>query len=360
MNFNVKKIPPEIGYYLTGFTDAEGCFYVSFSPKTCNTSWDISPGFNISQKERHIIAQFKKHLKCGTVYTNVKTGVSRYDVTNLHALRTHIIPFFKKYNFQSAKKKGDFSNFCKVLTILEKPELTRFDVEQILTFRINTKVIVAKRKHSDEKILSVFNDLNTTIKVKQSSETNTPNSEVSDKHLLIPLMEKEMIESNLCGDIKAQTELGFYIAGFADRDGSFNVSFRKRDDYRLGWKINPSFSIAQRDKIVLELFQKQLNCGKTRKGTSEGIWYLEVLDLVDLRTKIVPFFENYIFLSENTVKRFKNFKLTLDILSNTPLSRSNVEEILALQRNPNSKTRYSIQDILDRVDVFLAKQKNRA
>ena len=34
MNFLLKKIKLETGFYLAGFTDSEGCFCVTFSPKT--------------------------------------------------------------------------------------------------------------------------------------------------------------------------------------------------------------------------------------------------------------------------------------------------------------------------------------
>ncbi len=354
MNFNVKKIKPEIGYYLAGFTDAEGSFFVSFSPKTNKEStiitWSVKPIFSICQKERHIIAQFKKHLQCGTVYTNIKTSITTYTVSNLHALRAHVVPFFNKYGFHSAKKKKDFSNFCKILDILQNPILTKIDIEKILSFRINTKAIIENRNYSEEIILSSLTKNIHIDEIKQSSETNMPNSE-NTKNIL-----NEMIESDLYGDIKAENALKLYIAGFVDGDGSFNVSFRKRDDYTIGWKINPSFSVAQKDKILLHLFQKQLDCGKIREGSSQNIFYLEVLNLNDLRNKVVPFFKAYPLLSESGKEKFERFCKTLDILSLHPLSRSNVEEILQLQRNQNKKTRYTSQQILDRFDYFFSRK----
>lgn len=352
MNFDVKKIKPEIGHYLAGFTDAEGSLCVSFSPKRNEnneiTSWQVRPVFTVVQKERHIVAQFKKHLKCGTVSTNQQTNVSTYVVSNASSLREYIVPFFKKFNFQSAKKKRDFSNFIQVLEILKNsidPSCpSKEDIERILALRVNTKAIVANRIYSDEIILSSLEKTIHIDEIKQSSETNTPNSE--------ELILNEMIESDLYGDIKAENALSVYIAGFADGDGSFNVSFRKRDDYSIGWKINPSFSIAQRDKIILQLFQKQLDCGKIRKGSQEGVYYLEVLDLNDLRNKVVPFFKTYPILSEKGREKFQKFCKTLDLLSVHPVSRVNLEEILQLQRNENSKTRYTSQRILDRFDEF--------
>ena len=360
MNFDVKKIKPETGCYLAGFTDAEGCFCVSFSPKRNENneiiSWNVRPTFSLSQKERHIIAQFKKHLKCGTVNTNEKTNVSNYTVSNLFSLREYIVPFFKKFGFHSAKKKRDFSNFVQILDILKDsldPScLSKKDIERILALRVNTKAIISNRIYSDEVVLSTLQKAIHIDEIKQSSETNTPNSErlLKDNVTL-----NEMIESDLYGDIKAENALNVYIAGFADGDGSFNVSFRKREDYSIGWKISPSFSIAQRDRIVFQLFQNQLDCGTIRKGSSEGIYYLEVLDFNDLRTKVVPFFNAYPILSEYGRKRFQNFSKTLDLLSVRPLSRVNLEKILQLQRNENSKTRYTSQQILDRFDVFTRK-----
>ena len=381
MNFDVKKIKPEIGHYLAGFTDAEGSFHVSFSPKRNEnneiTSWKVTPGFTVTQKERHIVAQFKKHLKCGTVRTNEKTHVSTYNVSNASSLREQILPFFKKFSFQSAKKKRDLSNFIQVLEILKNSLNSscpsKKDIERILALRVNTEAIVSNRIYSDEIILSTLEKTEKTIpslikrrgihidEIKQSSETNTPNSERSSKIVTLLTLQgnvskmilNEMIESDLYGDIKAENALNIYIAGFADGDGSFNVSFCKRDDYSIGWKINPSFSIAQRDKILLQLFQKRLDCGRIRKGSSEGIYYLEVLDLHNLRNKVVPFFKTYPILSENGREKFQKFCKTLDLLSLYPVSRVNLEEILQLQRNEKSKTRYTSQQILDRFDEFI-------
>lgn len=364
MNFDVKKIKLETGFYLAGFTDAEGCFCVSFSPKIDKNneiySWEITPVFTIAQKERHIIAQFKKHLKCGTVNTNSVSEITTFTVRNREALRSHIVPFFKKFGFQSSKKKTDFSNFCKVLNILDvssqmNNQLTKTDFEKILSLRVNTEVIIAKRRYSDETILSSLDKKIHINEIKKSSETNTPNSENTKN---IP---NEMIESDLYGDIKADNALNFcsYIAGFVDGDGSFNVSFRRRDDYTIGWKINPSFSVAQRDKVILGLIQKTLDCGKIRKGSQEGSFYLEVVNLNDLRNKVIPFFNKYTFLSEVGLEKYQNFCKTVDILvkKDSPLSRASLEKILFLQRSKNKKTRYTSQQILDRFDEYALKSK---
>ena len=57
----------------------------------------------------------------------------------------------------------------------------------------------------------------------------------------------------------SESELGSYLAGFADGEGSFNISFRKRSDYREPWKISACFNVSQKEKPILELCQRTLH-----------------------------------------------------------------------------------------------------
>ena len=101
----VDEIPNRIGYYLAGFTDEEGSFNVSFRKrKDYQMPWKISLCFNVSQRDKVILSLFKRHLKCGTL-RNRDDGVWYYEVNNFNAIINHVIPFFKKFGFLSAKKK---------------------------------------------------------------------------------------------------------------------------------------------------------------------------------------------------------------------------------------------------------------
>ena len=50
--------------------------------------------------------------------------------------------------------------------------------------------------------------------------------------------------------------LGNYISGFTDGEGSFNVSLKKREDYKNSWKLSPSFNISQKDRVILALLKR--------------------------------------------------------------------------------------------------------
>lgn len=109
--FHPKDIPSDLGNYLAGFTDGEGSFHVSFRKREdLKIPWKISLCFNISQKDRVILSQFKNHLKCGTIRERKHDGVYYYEVNNFNAIQTNVIPFFNRFGFLSAKKKEIFPN----------------------------------------------------------------------------------------------------------------------------------------------------------------------------------------------------------------------------------------------------------
>ena len=76
--------------------------------------------------------------------------------------------------------------------------------------------------------------------------------------------------------------IGHYLAGFTDGEGSFNVSFRKRADYAMPWKVSLCFNVSQRDQVILSVFKEQLKCG-TMRTRVDGVWYYEVNTFTAIR-----------------------------------------------------------------------------
>ncbi len=156
MALNVKRIPPHIGYYLAGFADGEGSFNVSFRPRQdYQVPWKISLCFNVSQRDRVILALFKRYLQCGTLRQR-EDGVWYYEVNNLNAICEHVIPFFERFRFLSAKKKRDFAKFKKIARLMQEGRhLTEDGMREILKIRAGMNDGGAgRRKYSDEEILS--------------------------------------------------------------------------------------------------------------------------------------------------------------------------------------------------------------
>jgi hypothetical protein len=146
--------------------------------------------------------------------------------------------------------------------------------------------------------------------------------------------------------------IGYYLAGFVDGEGSFNVSFRPRDDYTIPWKISLCFNISQRDGAILTLFKQHLQCG-TMRQRQDGVWYYEVNSLVAIQENVIPFFERFEFLSAKKKRDFAKFKdLARLMQAGHHRTREGVLEILRIRQamNDGGKRRYSDEMILERCE----------
>jgi len=146
-------------------------------------------------------------------------------------------------------------------------------------------------------------------------------------------------------------EIGWYLAGFVDGEGSFNVNFRPRDDYALPWKVSLCFNISQRDPVVLALFKRHLGCG-TMRQRSDGVWYFEVNNLEAIAENVNPFFRRFGFLSAKKKRDFAKFvKLTQMLQQGVQRSVEGIREILEIRRDMNDggKRRYTDEAILSRI-----------
>lgn len=143
-------------------------------------------------------------------------------------------------------------------------------------------------------------------------------------------------------------DIGFYLAGFADGEGSFNVSFRKRDDYKQGYKISLCFNVSQKEKLILTLFKKHLNCGTLRQR-KDGVWYYEVNNLTAINENVIPFFKRFNFLSQKKKRDFSKFCQIAEIITdNQHLTEEGIKKILDIRREMNDcgKRKFSEAEII--------------
>lgn len=143
--------------------------------------------------------------------------------------------------------------------------------------------------------------------------------------------------------------IGYYLAGFADGEGSFNVSFRKRQDYKSPWKVSLCFNISQKDKVILALFKHHLGCG-TMRSRPDGVWYYEVNNLNPICEIVIPFFRKYHFLSAKKKSDFARFcRIAKLMQAGRHLTHDGIKEILEIRRDMNDggKRKYPDSYILE-------------
>jgi len=142
--------------------------------------------------------------------------------------------------------------------------------------------------------------------------------------------------------------LGYYFAGFVDGEGSFNLSFRKRNDYKLPWKVSLCLNVSQKDRSILALLQTQLDCG-TIRYKSDDVWFFEVNNLTAIRDNVIPFFDRFGFLSAKKKRDFAIFKRMAELmLAGRHLNREGINALLVLRRemNDGGKRKYTESEIL--------------
>jgi hypothetical protein len=137
----------------------------------------------------------------------------------------------------------------------------------------------------------------------------------------------------------------YYIVGFVDGEGSFNISFKIRKDYKSGIQIYPSFNISQKEKNILVWIRNQFNCGTIRNRGDE-VYYYEVVKFNDLREVILPFFERY-KLKTKKEKAFRVFSKVVLLLSSKNLEWKDVEYVFHLREEivVGRKRKYSLRDL---------------
>jgi hypothetical protein len=85
-----------------------------------------------------------------------RDGVWYYEVNNLGAILDHVIPFFERFGFLSAKKQRDFAKFKQLADLIrEGRHLTHEGMVEVLRIRGDMND-GGKRRYSDQEILKRF------------------------------------------------------------------------------------------------------------------------------------------------------------------------------------------------------------
>ena len=108
-------------FYITGFTEGEGSFYVGILSRKMKTGWEIRPSFSLSQNEKdtELIYSLVDFFGCGFVRPSKGDQTVKYEVRSLKDLQEKIIPHFEKYQLKG-RKQQDFIAFKKAVEIMKK------------------------------------------------------------------------------------------------------------------------------------------------------------------------------------------------------------------------------------------------
>ncbi len=144
--------------------------------------------------------------------------------------------------------------------------------------------------------------------------------------------------------------LGFFLAGFVEGEGSFNVSLRRKADYKVNWQVVMSFNVSQKDPTLLYLLQRELGCGIIKIRKVDNLYSFDATNPEDIIQKVVPYFQKYPVRSDSKKKNFSLFCEIAKLMENGQhRNLTGLRKILELREKINEgkgRTRkYGITDI---------------
>lgn len=247
------KINP---WFVTGFCDGEASFGVSiYLDKRIKgrQGWAVKPSFQISlnSKDINLLLQLQEFFSCGIIVTKNSRNEVSFRVNSLKDLTNFIIPHFSNYPLLS-KKAADLILFTKIVKLINnKMHLTDSGLQQIINIRASINLGLSDLQKSK------FPNYNPVARpIISSTEIPDPN----------------------------------WIAGFASGEGCFLVSIFKNN--KMSHTIQLIFKLTQhkRDKELLELIAKFLNCGAVHYH-SENDFVFNETKFADIIKIIIPIFK---------------------------------------------------------------------
>lgn len=148
----------------------------------------------------------------------------------------------------------------------------------------------------------------------------------------------------------SREELGFFLAGFVEGEGSFNVSLRRKSDYKVNWQVVMSFNVSQKDPKVLYLLKQELGCGIIKVRKIDNLYSLDVTNPQDIIQKVIPYFQKYPVQSDSKKKNFSIFCSIAKLMEKGEhRNLIGLRKILKLRERINEgkgrKRKYGIADI---------------
>ncbi len=143
----------DIGLYLTGYADGEGCFCISFNKSHRHKfGWEIRPSFSVSQNgdRAEVLVLFRKRFGCGSIRPDRSDKTLKYETRCITDLVERVIPHFERYPLLSSKREdfGRFAQICRMMC--EGKHLTKDGFEMIV--QLASRVNGGKRKFPREMI----------------------------------------------------------------------------------------------------------------------------------------------------------------------------------------------------------------
>jgi hypothetical protein len=115
--------------YISGYTDGEGCFTVSISPRRkLRAGWEVRPSFSVSQNgdRAEVLDALQAYFGCGSIRPDRSDKTLKWETRRLEDLLDRVVPHFIRSPLLSAKRL-DFERFAVVCWMMAREAHRRRD-----------------------------------------------------------------------------------------------------------------------------------------------------------------------------------------------------------------------------------------
>ena len=283
-------------YYVTGFTDAEGCFLINIQKRSSlMLGYSISLSFKIKLhlKDKQLLERIFNFFNVGRIYIR-KDGYIEYIVNSMKDMEV-IVNHFNNYPLIT-QKLSDYKIFNLVFGLIkQKKHLKKKGFQEILSLKASFN------NGLSEELKFVFPNIIPTLRPK----TITPKLKTIDPH---------------------------WVFGFLDGDGCFYMSLTNNLK-----GVGLVFKITQhRHTDLLKEFVIFFNCGRYSISSPEAGDFI-VTKFEDIHTKIIPFFNKYPLQGSKSLD-FSDFNRAADLIQNKAhITSQGFESIKQIKLGTNKK-----------------------
>lgn len=114
----------DLGSYISGYVDGEGCFTVSISPRpTLLAGWEVRPSLSVSQNgdRAEVLLLIQQYFGCGRIRPDRSDRTVKWETRSLEPIRANVIPHFEQYPMLSGKQR-DFERFADICERMARGE----------------------------------------------------------------------------------------------------------------------------------------------------------------------------------------------------------------------------------------------
>ena len=280
-------------WFITGFTDGEGCFSISvIKDNRYKEGWLVCPFFEIGlhQKDLALLEQIESFFGVGNITTKQRKNMLQYHVSSRNDLKV-ILNHFDKYPLIT-QKQADY--------ILFKQAFNLFINKEHLTMDGLSKIVSIKN----------FMNLGLPYELKVAF----PN--------IVPVVRPVIKDKNIRDP--------HWLAGFTTAEGCFYINLAK-----LGKAIKLCFKLTQhyRDEQLMRSLVEYLGCGNVY--IDKEVVEFKITKFDDLYDKVIPFFSKQKLLGVK-LQDFKDWCEVAKLMKNKAnLTKEGLEQISKIKAGMN-------------------------